>query len=130
MKNWKYEIYQLPFSVMESLANDGKATPFSYRGDETSDSEFVFSRDTARDLFSRHGYRVVARFDVTQLEDIYDLSNNPYIDDADREKRIDRIERMHSVSVGDLILDRETNVFYIVAPFGFDQMEERMRRLV
>ena len=129
MKNWKYEIYQLPFSVMESLANDGKATPFSYRGDETSDSKFVFSRDTARDLFSRHGYRVVARFDVTQLEDIYDLSNNPYIDDADREKRIDRIERMHSVSVGDIVLDTESNEYYIVAPFGFDELG-KLRRAV
>ena len=129
MKNWKYEIYQLPFSVMESLANDGKATPFSYRGDETSDSEFVFSRDTARDLFSRHGYRAVARFDVTQLEDIYDLSNNPYIDDADREKRIDRIERMHSVSVGDIVLDTESNEYYIVAPFGFDELGKLRRAL-
>lgn len=129
MKNWKYEIYQLPFSVMESLANDGKATPFSYRGDETSDSKFVFSRDTARGLFSRHGYRAVARFDVTQLEDIYDLSNNPYIDDADREKRIDRIERMHSVSVGDIVLDTESNEYYIVAPFGFDELG-KLRRAV
>ena len=86
MKNWKYKVYQLPFSVMESLANDGKPIPFLYRGDETSANEFVFSRDTARDLYRRGGYRVVARFDVTQLGDIFDLSNNPYIDDEAREK--------------------------------------------
>jgi len=63
------------------------------------------------------------------LEDIYDLSNNPYIDDADREKRIDRIERMHSVSVGDIILDTESNEYYIVAPFGFDELGKLRRAL-
>lgn len=131
MKNWKYKVYQLPFSVMESLANDGKPIPFLYRGDETSANEFVFSRDTARDLYKRGGYRVVARFDVTQLGDIFDLSNNPYIDDEAREKRIDRVEgqKMHSVSVGDIILDTESNEYYIVAPFGFDELG-KLRRAV
>jgi hypothetical protein len=129
MKNWKYEVYQVPFSVMESLSDEGKPTPFLYWGKDKSDSVYEFSKETARDLFSRHGYRVVARFDVTQLEDIYDLSNNPYLDDADREKRIDRIERMHSVSVGDIILDTESNEYYIVAPFGFDELGKLRRAL-
>lgn len=130
MKDFKFEVYQLPFSVMESLSEQGKPTSFLYWGKEKSDTEYEFSRETARDLYERNGYRAVARFDVTQLEDIYDLSNNPYLDEEQVAKRIDRIERMHSVSVGDLILDRESNEFYIVAPFGFDKMECRMRRVL
>jgi len=129
-KEFRFGVYQVPPSICESLNTQGKAIPLNYWGDAESDADWKFGRDTARELFESNAYREVARFDVTQPEDVFDMSNNPFYDDETREKYIDRLSDMHSVSVGDLILDRETNVFYIVAPFGFDQMEERMRRLV
>lgn len=48
MKNWKYEVYQVPFSVMESLSDEGKPTPFLYWGKDKSDSVYEFSKETAR----------------------------------------------------------------------------------
>lgn len=129
MNNFKFEVYQLPPSVMERLSMDGKPTSFLYWGKDKSDTQYDFSKETARDLYAHHGYRAVARFDVTQLEDIFDLSNNPFLDSKEVEKRIERIGNMHSVSVGDLILDRESNEFYIVAPFGFDELG-KLRRAV
>ena len=127
----RYKVYQLPFDVMESLVDQRLPIPFEYRGMEKDDNPSRFTQETARGLYERGGYRVVARFDVTQLSDIFDLSNNPCIDNEIREKRIERVEgqSMHSVSIGDLILDTESNEFYIVAPYGFDLLG-KLRRVV
>ena len=129
MKKFRVEVYQLPPRVMERLSMDGKPTSFLYWGKEKSDSEYEFSRETARGLYERNGYRKVARFDCASLDKVYDLSNNPHYIDEDREQFIDRIKPMHSVSVGDLVFDTESNEFYIVAPFGFDELG-KLRRAV
>lgn len=129
VKSWRYTVYQVPFKVMQSLSNDGKPIPFLYRGNDASDSEYEFTRESARDLYARHGYTEVARFDVQKLDDVFDVSNNPYRDEDERESLIDRIKPMHSVSIGDIIFDSVAEKHYIVAPMGFDELG-RTRRVI
>jgi hypothetical protein len=39
------------------------------------------------------------------------------------EENIERLDRMHSISVGDLVLD-ENNILWVVANFGFNEVCE------
>ena len=104
-----FAVLQLNPSTMESLF---PKSPFLYgMGD-------VFTKADVLNLLKAgdDGYRVVAQFNVDTLDEVYEASNCGH-----REDVIERIEPMHSVSVGDVIVDDHEGT-WIVAPTGFDMI--------
>ena len=101
-----FAVLQLNPSTMESLF---PKSPFLYGMGSG------FTRNDALDLLKQGEYRVVAQFNVNTLDDVYAASN------LGQEDVIERIERMHSVSVGDIIVDDHEGT-WIVAPTGFDMV--------
>lgn len=61
-------------------------------------------------------YRMVALVDGKSLDDVFNIGN------IGPESKLERIEPMHSVSVGDIIEDLVANKTYVVAKFGFEEI--------
>jgi len=69
------------------------------------------------DLFM---YRPVCEIDANNLDEVFQIGN------IGPEESIRRIPdtRMHSISVGDIILNMETGEWKVVAKFGFSDLPE------
>lgn len=63
-------------------------------------------------------YSAVAKIDAATLDQVFEIGN------IGPESLIERLDRMHSVSVGDVIVD-EAGTKFVVASFGFDEIVER-----
>ena len=61
-------------------------------------------------------YRMVALIDGETLDDVFTIGN------MGPESKIERVESMHSVSVGDIIQDVIDNKTFVVAKFGFEEI--------
>lgn len=61
-------------------------------------------------------YEHVADLDVEDLDEAFEVGN------IGPEEKYTRYKRMHSVSVGDILV-KETGEAFVVASFGFDQIE-------
>jgi len=61
-------------------------------------------------------YRMVALIDGETLDDVFSIGN------MGPESKIERVEPMHSVSVGDIIQDVIDNKTFVVAKFGFEEI--------
>jgi hypothetical protein len=61
-------------------------------------------------------YRMVALIDGETLDDVFAIGN------MGPESKIERVEPMHSVSVGDIIQDVIDNKTFVVAKFGFEEI--------
>ena len=61
-------------------------------------------------------YRMVALIDGKTLDDVFHIGN------MGPESKIERVESMHSVSVGDIIQDVIDNKTFVVAKFGFEEI--------
>ena len=61
-------------------------------------------------------YRMVALIDGKTLNDVFEIGN------IGPETKIERIEPMHSVSVGDIIQDVIDDKTYVVAKYGFEEI--------
>jgi hypothetical protein len=62
-------------------------------------------------------YRMVALIDGKTLDDVFTIGN------IGPESKIERVEPMHSVSVGDIIQDVIDNKTYVVANYGFEEID-------
>ena len=62
-------------------------------------------------------YRMVALIDGKTLDDVFTIGN------IGPEEKIERVESMHSVSVGDIIQDVIDNKTFVVAKFGFEEID-------
>ena len=105
-----FAVLQLNPSTMESIF---PKSPFMYGMGSG------FTRDDVRNLLKaggEDGYRVVAQFNVDTLDEVFEASNRGH-----REDVIERIESMHSVSVGDVIVDEHEGT-WVVAPTGFEMV--------
>ena len=58
----------------------------------------------------------VCQIDVDTLDQVFQVGN------IGPESKIMRLERMHSVSVGDVIRCNRTNTYYMVDDYGFTQL--------
>lgn len=65
-------------------------------------------------------YEHVANIEANDLEHVFMISNQPY-DREECEARIERLERMHSVSVGDIIMTDDGSC-YGVEGYGFKEL--------
>lgn len=118
-----YEVYQLPFEVASRLMEERSTSPFMYRGLQYSDSPYEYTKQLAQQLFEKNGYRAVARFNVNSLDGVFAASG------MGDESVTERLATMHTVSVGDIIRDMESDDYFIVNPMGFDFMG-KLRRVV
>ena len=108
-----FTVLQLSPSTMESIY---PKTPFLY-----GMGRAWFTKADALDLLkAENGYRPVAKFNVNTLDEVFEVSNS-----GRAEHLIERMEPMHSVSGGDIIVDDQEAV-WIVAPDGFDLLAENL----
>lgn len=63
-------------------------------------------------------YSAVAKIDAATLDQVFEIGN------IGPESLIERLDRMHSISVGDVIVD-EAGTKFVVSSFGFDEIVER-----
>tara|TARA_R110002020_G_scaffold288114_1_gene503589 strand:- start:1150 stop:1446 length:297 start_codon:yes stop_codon:yes gene_type:complete len=92
-------VYQIKKDEVKNLYPD---TPFNYG---------IGKFDPIANLSK---YELVADLDVETLDEAYEVGN------IGPENKITRYKAMHSVSVGDILLDG--NVVSIVSNFGFDYL--------
>ena len=112
-----FTVLQLSPSTMESIY---PKTPFLY-----GMGRAWFTKADALDLLkAENGYRPVAKFNVNTLDEVFEVSNS-----GRAEHLIERMEPMHSVSGGDIIVDDQEAV-WIVAPDGFDLLAENLGDLL
>jgi len=71
------------------------------------------SSEVTKELMNE--YDIVATVKASDLEDVFTAGNI-------EQERLVRLNQMHSVSVGDIIHDVESNGWYLVAPFGFEEI--------
>ena len=67
--------------------------------------------------FVRH-YQPVCTIDASDLDEVFEIGN---IGPEDRIRRYNDT-RMHSISVGDVIINEFTGKRYVVKPFGFEEL--------
>jgi len=94
------KVYQIPSKVTETQ----KIFPFSYGMDKFNIREHLDK------------YVHVADLDANTLDEAFEIGN------VGPEEKYTRYARMHSVSVGDILVE-ETGQAHIVASFGFDELE-------
>ena len=70
-------------------------------------------------------YKPVAKIEAENLEQVFHIGN------MGPEEKIARLDRMHSVSVGDLVFDPNTGIYYYVDSFGFGELpnEDVLRKV-
>ena len=69
-------------------------------------------------VFFLSAYDIVCEIEAADLDEVFEIGN------VGPEDNIVGLDRMHSVSVGDVIRD-DRNRCFVVAPFGFTRLGEK-----
>lgn len=96
------KVYQIPSNEMEKMY---PASPFMYGIGKSFDINEHINK-----------YEHVADLAVDNLNDAFQVGN------IGPESLYTRYKPMHSLSVGDILVD-ENNKPFVIAPFGFDEIE-------
>jgi len=112
-------VFQIPFESMQKLCEGSEMrSPFLYG------MSSAFTIKDVRELLKSGDYQPVCYAHVNTLNEVFEASNRPI------EEKLERIERMHSVSVGDVIVDAEADgAVWVVAPDGFDALGETLEQV-
>lgn len=113
----KYAIYQIRITDAEVDLINEKGFDAVPAKKAKIDMEFDFAGHKigglAYDAFIEKGYYThVANIEASSPKEVFQIGN------IGPEENIERLERMHSISVGDVIVDEEGNCI-VVAPVGF-----------
>ena len=73
--------------------------------------------DLVKEAFEKGYYEHVSNITADSLEGVFEIGN------IGPEENIERFAPMHSLSVGDVVLDQD-GMFHMVASFGFDAVDE------
>jgi len=101
MKFTKFAIYQLPFE------------------NENVRDMYFMSPNQIEEISDQ--YEFVAVIEARDLEHVFTISNCCDMDPK-LETLIERLQPMHSISVGDIIHNLETDETWVVANYGFDKI--------
>ena len=71
----------------------------------------------AKDAFNSGFYTHVANITASDLEHVFEIGN------IGPEENIERLDRMASISVGDIVIDGN-NIVWVVADYGFKEVME------
>ena len=108
----KFDVFQINFTDEQvDLINESDSRPDFYN--QYLDTTFRPTADAI--IKARSPYEKVATIEANGFEDVFEIGN------IGPESKITRITRMHSVSVGDVIV-REDGVAKFVAPIGFESV--------
>ena len=104
----------MKFSIHQMIPSHRK-----YLADHKSDEYFQvsFCGNVPVSLFLAH-YSKVCEIVASDLDEVFRIGN------IGPESKITRLDRMHSISVGDVIEDEE-NRLYVVKSYGFDRLGEK-----
>jgi len=106
----KFSIYQITDqSNLKDPVNGYMASTFMYGMGNVVTAELIAT------WYQEGLYELVAFIDANDLDDMYRVGN---IGPAEQ---ITRIGRPHSLSVGDIIVDEDDEI-YVVAPIGFEKL--------
>lgn len=110
----KYAIYQIQLTSEQTDAvNNGENVPaFKAKIEMQLDFNSNKSAQIADDAMALGYYTHVANIDAADFNAAFEIGN------IGPENKIERLNRMHSVSVGDVIIDEEGNAA-VVNSFGF-----------
>ena len=103
----KYQIYQIQLSDLDEK-NDALLNAYHLISIKPTEERISASFN----LFNK-----VAIIDANDLEDAFTISNL-----GEEEHLIERLDSMHSLSVGDVLIDEENKAFY-VDTFGFKSLD-------
>jgi hypothetical protein len=108
----KFDVFQINFTNKQvDEINNSDVRPAYYN--EYLDTTFRPTADAI--IKAKNQYQKVATIEASNFSDVFEIGN------IGPESKITRIARMHSVSVGDVIV-REDGVAKFVAPFGFESV--------
>jgi hypothetical protein len=79
------------------------------------DVKFHGSEKFTADMFEH--YTLVARSDAANLDEVFHIGN------VNKQAIALPSQRMHSISVGDIIVDKNTSTSYMVDMFGFTEIQ-------
>jgi hypothetical protein len=119
----KYTIFQINLTnaqVNEVNAAKGEYPEFYSKYLRTN---FQPKPEAILDAFDM--YKPVAKIEAEDLEQVFEIGN------IGPEDRIERLDRMHSLSVGDLVFDPNTGIYHYVDSFGFGELpnEDMMKNV-
>ena len=107
-------IYQvLQFDLSDHVVNGN----FVNKEVERKHFKATFKGDVDPMLFIS-SYKVVCQIEAKDLNEVFEIGN------IGPEEKIERLDRMHSISVGDVIRDDRGRCF-VVAPIGFTRLGEK-----
>jgi hypothetical protein len=98
-KMTKYAIYQLPFENKNSR-------------------ELYFMKPNEIELISDE-FELVAHVDARSMDEVFRIANFVCESDA---SLIEVVGKMHSLSVGDIVHNLDTDETFVVANFGFEKI--------
>ena len=119
----KYTIFQI--HLTDAQIDEVNAAKGEYPEFYTKKLRTQF-QPTARAILDAFDmYKPVAKIKAEDLEQIFEIGN------IGPEENIERLDRMHSVSVGDLVFDPNTGIYLYVDSFGFGELpnEEVLRKV-
>jgi len=109
----KYDIYQINLTNEEYDAVNSMANPHN------DHAKFIASRNVAMEEFEKgkEFYTKVAEIEANDLEHVFHIGN------MGPEELITRLDRMHSLSVGDIVVDGN-GIQWGVASIGFTEVQD------
>lgn len=115
-----YRVYQINFTDAEvekinSRDPDFRPTYETYLDATCGYDEEKHVQDVRKALFQGL-YKMACLIKAEDLNDVFQIGN------IGPEAKIARVGVMHSISVGDIVEDTETNELYVVARFGFEKV--------
>jgi hypothetical protein len=112
-----YKVYQLKIAKhVYDYVNEVGHAEAAVKYPEWKVSQDVRFRGSAKwepTMFEH--FSLVCEIDASDLEEVFNIGN------IGPEEKITRLDRMHSVSVGDIIQDQD-GAFHMVDDFGFNQV--------
>jgi len=119
------------YTVLQINLTDAQVAEVNASGDETYPEFYskylrtTFSPKPEAILDAFDMYKPVARIEADSLEGVFHIGN------VGPEENIERLDRMHSLSVGDLVFDPNTGIYHYVDSFGFGELptEDVLKRV-
>ena len=116
-----YKIFQINLTDAEidaiNAAGDHGADPKNVLRMKIEMSHGKPVGELVKEAFEKGYYEHVSNITADSLEGVFHVGN------MGPEENIERFKPMHSVSVGDVVLDQD-GMFHMVASFGFDAVNE------
>ena len=113
----KYQIFQINITGKDADEINAMEDPRANHPKFKSQTHAMFEE---WDQINYDFYTHVANIEANDLEHVFMISNRPY-DREEAEERTERLERMHSLSVGDIVVDGN-GIAWGVEGVGFKEL--------